>query len=166
MVIQKLLLEEGIKRGVKSSREYSKSVMGYDFIGLMGRLFIFFITAFLINSYMTATITGGNWLNSFGSFFGLKFPQTLPQWVIDLFTVGFQKGNLSISFWQIVQIISILLVVVEYTQYTKSLKLKDGETPNITTTAVFTMLALVLSLITFPEMIQKIRERGIVNNGA
>ena len=48
MVIQKLLLEEGVKRGLKASREYSVSVLGYDFIGLISRLAIFFITGFLI----------------------------------------------------------------------------------------------------------------------
>ena len=41
MVIQKLLLEEGVKRGLKASREYSVSVLGYDFIGLVGRLVVF-----------------------------------------------------------------------------------------------------------------------------
>ena len=89
----------------------------------------------------------------------MKFPQSLPQWVTDLFTVGY-KG---INFWQIVQIISILLILVEYTQYDKKLKLQN-EKPNATTTAVFAMLALGLALITFPTMIQKIKEMRIVNN--
>jgi len=153
------LLEEGVKRGLKASREYSVSVLGYDFIGLTGRLIVFFLAAFLINSYFQATISGNIWLNSLGSFFGMKFPQSLPQWVTDLFTVGYHN----ISFWQIVQIISIILVIVEYTQYDKKLKLQN-EKPNATTTAVFAMLAIGLSLITFPTLIQKIKEMRIVNN--
>ena len=154
------MLEEGVKRGLKASREYSVSVLGYDFIGLVGRLIVFFLAAFLINAYFQATISGNIWLNSLGSFFGMKFPQSLPQWVTDLFTVGYR----GINFWQIVQIISIILIVVEYTQYDKKLKLQN-EKPNATTTAVFTMLALGLALITFPTMIQKIKEMRIVNNG-
>ena len=63
-MIQKLLVEEGMKRGLKASREYSVSVLGYDFIGLISRLTIFFVTGFLINSYFQATIQGGIWLNS------------------------------------------------------------------------------------------------------
>ena len=43
MVIQKLLIEEGIKRGLKESQKYSVSVLGYDFIGLVSRLSVFFI---------------------------------------------------------------------------------------------------------------------------
>ena len=153
------MLEEGVKRGLKASREYSVSVLGYDFIGLVGRLVVFFLAAFLINAYFQATISGNIWLNSLGSFFGMKFPQSLPQWVTDLFTVGYHNVN----FWQIVQIIAILLVIVEYTQYDKKLKLQN-ERPNATTTAVFTMLAIGLALITFPTMIQKIKEMRIVNN--
>jgi len=68
-MIQKLLVEEGMKRGLKASREYSVSVLGYDFIGLISRLAIFFITGFLINSYFQATIQGGIWLNSLAGFF-------------------------------------------------------------------------------------------------
>ena len=158
MVLQKLLVEEGMKRGLKASREYSVSVLGYDFIGLISRLAIFFITGFLINSYFRATISGGIWLNSLAGFFGLNFPTTLPEWTTKLFTSGFHN----ITFWQIVQTIAVLIVVVEYMQYDRMLKEK-GEKPNVTTGAVFAMIGLGLSLITFPQIIQKIKEMRIVN---
>ena len=77
MVLQKLLIEEGIKRGLKESQKYSVSVLGYDFIGLVSRLVVFFIMAFLINSYFIATISGGIWLNSLGGFFNMKFPSAV-----------------------------------------------------------------------------------------
>ena len=158
-MIQKLLLEEGVKRGLKASREYSVSVLGYDFIGLISRLAIFFITGFLINSYFQATIQGGVWLNSLAGFFGVKFPDTLPDWTVKLFTTGYHN----ITFWQIVQTIAVLIVVVEYMQYDRMLK-QNNEKPNVTTMAVFSMIALGLSLITFPQIIQKIQEMRIVNN--
>jgi hypothetical protein len=158
MVIQKLLVEEGMKRGLKASREYSVSVLGYDFIGLISRLAIFFITGFLINSYFQATIQGGIWLNSLAGFFGLNFPTTLPEWTTKLFTTGFHN----ITFWQIVQVISVLIVVMEYMQYDRMLKEKQ-EKPNITTGAVFAMIGLGLSLITFPQIVQKIQEMRVIN---
>ena len=158
MVIQKLLVEEGMKRGLKASREYSVSVLGYDFIGLISRLAIFFLTGFLINSYFAATIQGGSWLNSLAGFFGLNFPTTLPEWVTKLFTTGFHN----ITFWQIVQTIAVLIVVVEYMQYDRMLK-QTNEKPNVTTTAVFAMIGLGLSLITFPQIIQKVKEMRILN---
>ena len=158
MVIQKLLVEEGMKRGLKASREYSVSVLGYDFIGLISRLAIFFLTGFLINSYFQATIQGGIWLNSLAGFFGLNFPTTLPEWVTKLFTTGFHN----ITFWQIVQVIAVLIVVVEYMQYDRMLK-QTNEKPNVTTGAVFAMIGLGLSLITFPQIIQKVKEMRIIN---
>ena len=157
-MIQKLLVEEGMKRGLKASREYSVSVLGYDFIGLISRLAIFFITGFLINSYFQATIQGGIWLNSLAGFFGLNFPTTLPEWTTKLFTTGFHN----ITFWQIVQVISVLIVVMEYMQYDRMLKEKQ-ERPNITTGAVFAMIGLGLSLITFPQIVQKIQEMKVIN---
>ena len=157
-MIQKLLVEEGMKRGLKASREYSVSVLGYDFIGLISRLAIFFITGFLINSYFQATISGGIWLNSLAGFFGLNFPTTLPEWTTKLFTTGFHN----ITFWQIVQVISVLIVVMEYMQYDRMLKEKQ-EKPNITTGAVFAMIGLGLSLITFPQIVQKIQEMRVIN---
>jgi len=159
LVIQKLLLEEGVKRGLKASREYSVSVLGYDFIGLISRLAIFFLTGFLINSYFQATIQGGIWLNSLAGFFGVKFPDTLPDWTVKLFTTGYHN----ITFWQIVQIIGVLIVVVEYMQYDRMLK-QNNERPNITTGAVFAIIGLGLSLITFPQIITKIQEMRIINN--
>ena len=158
MVIQKLLVEEGMKRGLKASREYSVSVLGYDFIGLISRLVIFFLTGFLINSYFQATIQGGIWLNSLAGFFGLNFPTTLPEWVTKLFTTGLKN----ITFWQIVQTIAVLIVVIEYMQYDRMLKQTDQK-PNVTTTAVFAMIGLGLSLITFPQIIQKVKEMRIIN---
>jgi hypothetical protein len=158
LVIQKLLIEEGMKRGLKASREYSVAVLGYDFIGLISRLAIFFLTGFLINSYFQATIQGGIWLNSLAGFFGLNFPTTLPEWVTKLFTTGFHN----ITFWQIVQTIAVLIVVVEYMQYDRMLK-QTNEKPNVTTTAVFAMIGLGLSLITFPQIIQKVKEMRILN---
>ena len=157
-MIQKLLVEEGMKRGLKTSREYSVSVLGYDFVGLISRLAIFLLTGFLINSYFQATIQGGIWLNSLAGFFGLNFPTTLPEWTTKLFTTGFHN----ITFWQIVQTIAVLIVVVEYMQYDRMLKEKQ-EKPNITTGAVFAMIGLGLSLITFPQIVQKIQEMRVIN---
>ena len=207
MVLQKLLIEEGIKRGLKESQKYSVSVLGYDFIGLVSRLAVFYVVAFIINAYFIASIKGGIWLNSLAVLLGSKpFPDTLPQWLIDLFTVGLgSKGipvsttptapgqfnppgwdksydygsiehhkaepdvipalptaGFTITFWQIIQIISILIVVVEALQYDRMLKEK-GQKPNITTLAVFSLIGIGISLMTFPQMIQKIKERRILN---
>ena len=148
----------GAKAGFKASKEYSVSVLGYDFIGLAMRLFLFLGIGVLVQAYFTATISGGSFLNSIAGFFNIKFPDTLPEWLTKLFTTGYH----GIAFWQILQITAIILVVFEYMQYDRSLKEK-GEKPNTTTIGVFLMIALALSLMVFPQTIQKIKEMRIIN---
>jgi len=148
----------GARAGLKASKQYSVSVLGYDFIGLGMRLGIFLTVGVLIQAYMTATITGGNWLNTVAGFFNIKFPDTLPEWLTKLFTTGYN----GVAFWQIIQIISILLVLIEYQQYDRSLKEK-GEKPNVTTQGVFLAIGLALSIMVFPQMIQKFKEIKILS---
>ena len=140
--------------GKKSASQLSVSITGYDFIGLALRLGFFYLAAFLIDLYFKATIKGGTFLN----LIGLNFPQTLPDPLRNLFTVGYQ----GFTFWNIVQVISILMVVIEYAQYEKTQK-QQGLKINATTQAVFLMIALGLSLVTFPQIIQKVQEKRILN---
>ena len=107
---------------------------------------------------MTATIKGGSFLNSIAGFFNIKFPDTLPEPITKLFTTGYN----GVAFWQILQISAILLVVFEYMQYDRSLKEK-GEKPNVTTQGLFLLIALALSLMVFPQTIQKFKEMRILN---
>ena len=148
----------GARAGLKASKQYSVAVLGYDFIGLAMRLFLFLGVGVLVQAYFTATIAGGNWLNTVAGFFNIKFPSTLPEWLTKLFSTGY-KG---IAFWQILQIAAVLLVVFEYMQYDRMLKEK-GEKPNATTQAVFLMIALALSLLVIPETVQKFKEMRILN---
>ena len=46
--------------------------------------------------------------------------------------------------------------------YERSLKEK-GEKPNVTTQGAFLMIGLALSLMVFPQMIQKFKERQILS---
>ena len=147
----------GARTGLKASKQYSVSVLGYDFIGLAMRLFLFLAVGVLVQAYFTATIAGGNWLNTVAGFFNIKFPSTLPEWLTKLFSTGY-KG---IAFWQILQITAILLVVFEYMQYDRMLKEK-GEKPNASTTALFILIALELSVMVIPETVQKFKEMRIL----
>ena len=112
----------------KAASELSVSITGYDFIGLTLRLGFFYLAAFLIDLYFKSTINGGTFLN----LIGLNFPQTLPEPLRNLFTVGYQ----GFTFWNIVQVISILIVIIEYAQYEKTQK-QQGLKINASTQAVF-----------------------------
>mgnify|MGYP003139063155 CR=1 FL=1 len=141
------------KQQLKKTSKKSISITGYDFVQLSLRLFFFFGFAFVIDIYFKATITGGTFLNVLG----LNFPSSMPQWLTDFFTVGV-KG---FKFWDVIKIISIALVVLEYLRYEGDLK-RLNESPNPTTTALFALITLGLSLITIPQLIQKFKEKKIV----
>ena len=137
------------RKGLKQTRELSVSITGYDFVGLASRLIVFFLVAYGINLYFKATLAGGTFLNAVG----LNFPNTTPDWLRKLFEEGYQ----GVTYWNIIQVIAILLVVMEALQYDRKLK-ESGEKPNATTLGLFALIVLGLSLVTFPQMIQKIQE--------
>jgi len=155
LVVQKLLLQEGLRQ----TKKYSVSVLGYDFIGLAMRLGIFLAVGVLIQAYFSATITGSGWLRTFAAFFNIDLPPAIAEdsALYKLFTTGYS----GIAFWQIMQIVSILLIVIEYMQYDRMLKEK-GEKPNVTTQGVFLIAGIGLALMVFPQMIQKFKEIRIL----
>ena len=148
----------GAKTGLKASKQYSVSILGYDFIGLAMRLFLFLAIGVLINGYMNATMGLGGFVNSIAGFFNIKFPSTVPEWLTKLFTTGYN----GVTFFQALQISAILLVVFEYLQYDRSLKEK-GEKPNVTTQGLFLLIALALSILVIPQTVQKFKEMKIIN---
>ena len=82
MVVQSLLAAAPIaarigKEGIKKGQEYSVSHYGYDFVGLLTRIFIFFAIGFLIDLYFKASIAGGTILNTIASSLGLSLPSTM-----------------------------------------------------------------------------------------
>ena len=130
------------RKGLKQTRELSVSITGYDFVGLASRLIVFFLVAYGINLYFKATLAGGTFLNAVG----LNFPTTTPEWLRKLFEEGYQ----GVTFWNIIQVIAILLVVMEALQYDRKLK-ESGEKPNATTLGLFALIVLGLALVTFPQ---------------
>ena len=150
----------GARAGLKASKQYSVSVLGYDFIGLAMRLFLFLGVGVLVQAYFSATITGSGWLRTFASFFNINLPPAIAEDspLYKLFTTGYQ----GVAFWQIMQIIAVLLIVIEYMQYDRMLKEK-GEKPNASTTALFLLIALALSVMVIPETVQKFKEMRILN---
>jgi len=137
------------RKGLKQTRELSVSITGYDFVGLASRLIVFFLVAYGINLYFKVTIAGGTFLNAVG----LNFPATTPEWLRKLFEEGYQ----GVTYWNIIQTIAILLVVMEALQYDRKLKESDKKA-NATTLGLFALIVLGLALVTFPQMIQKIQE--------
>lgn len=146
-----------LKKGSKETQELSLEYFKFDFAGLILKIAIFFTFAYIINKIFEAIILGGTVLNAFTGLLGIKLPSSLPQPVIDFFTVGFR----GFKFWDIVKILATLLVIVEAFQYIEAQKIA-GAKPSPFTLGVFGILVTGLSLITFPELVQKIKEGQIL----
>ena len=81
----------------------------------------------------------------------------MPEWLRKLFEEGYH----GVSFWKIIQIIAILIVVMEYVQYDRKLK-ERGEKPNASTIGLFVLIGGALSIATIPQVIQMVKEKQII----
>jgi len=86
--------------------------------------------------------------------FGITIPkkEVFPQPLIDLFDGGVS----GFKYWDVIKVISVLMVVAEFMIY---LQIKEESNKRFSPAAVgvFLLIGLILSLITFPELIQRIR---------
>ena len=147
-----------IKEGLGATKQISIEFYNYDFISLMLKLVIFFIFSYAISKIFEAIIVGGTVLNAFTGIFGIKLPSSLPQPITTFFTVGFH----GFKFWDIIKVVATLMIIVEAFIYIENQK-RLGGSPSPSTLAVFGVLIAGLSLITFPEIIQKVKEMRVVN---
>ena len=153
-MVAPLAIATGLKAGLELTRDKSVSIAGYDFVGLASRLVFFYAIAFMINLYFQAIIKGGTFLN----LIGVNVPDTIPDSLRKLFEEGYN----GFTFWNIVQIISIIIVVIEALQYEKELT-QNNKKANASTIAVFSLIVLGISLATLPQLINKIKEKRIID---
>ena len=126
----------------------------YDFANLIIKLFLFFAVAFAINKIFEAIIFGQNLLWQFLQLFGINTPATLPEPIVKFMQDGFH----GIKYWDLVKIIAIILVVLEW----HSLTQRRTITP--LTQGLFFIIASGLALFTIPELFQRLKEMQILSN--
>ena len=147
--------------GIQAGKQVSKEIFGYDFVGLIIKLFVFYAVAFLFAKFMEAVIFGQNTFVGIYNFVaglnsqGLtKIPNKdlFPQSLKDLFGEGV-KG---FKFWDIIKIVSILLVVAEFMRYVNTNKALGAKSSPMTI-GIFTLIIVALGLTTVPELIQRVK---------
>ena len=77
----------------------------------------------------------------------------LPQSFKDLFG---EKGVKGFKFWDIIKIVSILLVVAEFMRYVNTNKALGAKSSPMTI-GIFTLIIVALGLTTIPELIQRVK---------
>lgn len=138
-----------------SGKQLSKEIFGYDFVGLLVKLFIFYAVAFVIAKVMEAIIFSRGVFTTLANLLGFQIPNSeqLPTSLINLFG---EQGFHGFKFWDIVKMISILMVTAEFFQYLNTQKSLGGK-PSPMTMGIFTLIIISLGLVTIPELLKRIK---------
>lgn len=130
-----------------SLREYN-----YDFVGLVTKLVVYFTLSLLFAKFMEAVILGRGFYKTLASLFGYSIPASteFPKFLTDLFG---EEGIKGFKFWDIVKLGAILMVLFEFSRYSKN----NPTTKNALTIGLFVGIIAVLGLTTLPELIKRVK---------
>ncbi len=146
------------RKGFNLSQKISSDAFTFDFPSLIVKLTVFYVVAYAVSKIFEAIIFGQNTLFNIAKLFGVNLPSTLPEPLVNFFQEGF-KG---IKYWDIVKVISILLVVMEWNNWNNTQKLAKIN-PSPMTQGVFFVIISGLILITVPELFQRFKELRAMN---
>jgi len=140
--------------GSKAAKNISMELYGYDFVGLITKLLVLFTISLIISKVMEMIILTRGFFVSLANLIGFTIPSAdqVPESLKKLFVDGYQ----GLKFWDFIKILAILLVVAEYMAFHKSTEQQGGKVAPMTT-GVFAVITLGLSIITIPELMQKIK---------
>jgi hypothetical protein len=141
--------------GIQAGKQVSKEIFGYDFVGLIIKLFVFYSVAFVFAKFMEGVIYARGAFSIIANTLGFNIPNAdqLPQSLKDLFGDTGVKG---FKFWDIIKIVSILLVTAEFFRYVNTNKALGAKASPMTI-GIFTLMILALGLTTVPELIQRVK---------
>ena len=176
------------KKATEKSGELLEKKLGYNFIDLVTKLFLFYAISFVISKYMEAVIYFQGGLQTVASFFGIKLIQSdqLPKQWVELFVTEtevvsstptapgsynppgwdrpydygtlehqqeephlFPKKQTKFKFWDFVNAIAVFYIGWEAYKYYEN----GGR--DFLTIGIFTMIVLVLSVLSFSKFIGK-----------
>ncbi len=147
-----------IKEGLAISRDVATKELGYDFIGLTIKLFLFFAVALIFSKFMEAVVFFSSPTKSLGfkaitSLLGIKIPvaDDFPEALTKLFDGGIS----GFKYWDIVKIIAMLLVVAEMIRYIQNQPSRKDVSPM--TIGLFLGIFGVLAITTIPELFDKLK---------
>ena len=176
------------KKIAEKSGELLEKKLGYNFIDLVTKLFLFYAISFVISKYMEAVIYFSGGLQTVASFFGIKLVQSdqLPKQWVELFVTEtevvsstpvapgqfnppgwdrpydygtiehqhaephlFPQKQTKFKFWDFVNAIAVFYVGWEAYKYYEN----GGR--DFLTIGIFSMIVLVLSVLSFSKFIGK-----------
>jgi hypothetical protein len=153
-----LQLLPALQKAATSTTIKSKEIFGYDFVGLVFKLFLYYTVAYIIAKYMEFVISGSGFFKNFAMLFGISLPSLFPKQFEQLFTDGYSQYKL--KYWDFVKAISIVIVAYEGYNYYRTNK-AAGAHVDIITVALFGLIEGFLVMITAPEIIARVQAKGL-----
>ena len=152
------------KRAAEQASSKLEQKFQFDFPGLIIKLVVFFLVSYAISKIFEGIIFGNKVINSLAKLIGINFPETLPEPLVNFFKDGIN----GFQYWDFIKAIATILVLVEWWSWYNTEKAKGIQAPSALTQGVFFVIVLGLSLITFPELFQRLKEirtmsQGVVN---
>ena len=176
-------------KGVGKAKDIATEKFGYDFLGLGLRLLLFFAVAFLIEAYFKSKIAINEIINDpdrqvgiISGLFGLtgivfnflyqSFQQDKPDEpaptpiTSDFFNnealkaVFSEEGYHGFHYWDIIKIIALLLVVMEWRRFSAMTKATGGQVQPLTH-GLFILFIVGLGLSIIPQLVSKIKHSYI-----
>ena len=155
-----IIAGQTIRQGFKTTSKISTDAFSYDFPNLIVKLTVFYLISYAIAKIFEAIIFGQNTLFNIAKLFGVNLPSTLPEPIVNFF----QEGVKGVRYWDIVKVLSILLVVMEWNNWQQTQKaLRINPSPM--TQGVFFVIISGLILITVPEIFQRFKEIRAMTQG-
>ena len=149
------------KGGFDTARNTVSGLTGYDFVGLISRIVVFYVVALAIAKVMELIVFSSDGISKVANMFGIPLPSNIPEPIRKLFVEGYNVGGYNIKYWEFVKVASVVIVVMEFLQYNQEQK-QLGLKPAPTTLGVFFLIISALALISIPQIYQMIKEKGIV----
>ena len=149
------------KRAAEQASSKLEAKFQFDFPGLIIKLVVFFLVSFAIAKIFEGIIFGNKVVNSLAALIGINLPSTLPEPIVNFFKDGIN----GFRYWDIIKGIATLLVLAEWWSWYNTEKAKGIKAPSALTNGVFFVIVLGLSLITFPELFQRIKEIRTMSQG-
>ena len=150
--------------GIKKAKNQSIELYGYDFVGLMMKLVVYFIVAYFVEKYIWWTqqkpvnqILAG----IFSALGGLPLFALTPT-ILKYFDNS--EVNRGIKFWDIVKAGAVGLVAWEAYNYYKTQENLGGKVSPMTI-GIFGLILSLLGFVAIPDILKKLQEKQILNTG-
>lgn len=176
-LVASMALKQGIKLPEKL-RKQSMELFGYDFVGLIIKMLVIYVFAWLAEIYLKGRIffDDPNNQRRIGlAFFGLagvlvnllfeyfekqkKAGESIKsidnETLRQLFGEGVPIGQFNIKYWDLIKILINLLLIVEALQYFEKSKLNNSQ-PSPMTYGAFVVIIGIHGMTTLPNLIEKI----------